>query len=446
VINPKSHRLPDNRGCDIGAAGAPGSIPSRISWSRFGAKLTRRSGILELMDDLGQALTERPDMRMMGGGNPARIPAVEAVWRRRMAEILDDGDAFDRMVGHYDAPRGHPRFIESLVSFLNDQYGWGLTPAHVALTNGSQNAMFCLFNLLAGDQPDGSFRKILLPLCPEYIGYADQGAVEDLFVSTPPRIEEIGDHAFKYRVDFERLRLDRTVAALCLSRPTNPTGNVCTDGELDRLTALAEEHRVPLIVDNAYGAPFPSILFSDVKPRWNPHMILTLSLSKLGLPGVRTGIVIAREEITEAIAAANSIVSLANGSFGPVLVEPLLASGEIESLCRTVIRPFYEGKARRALEWLNESLGDRVPWRVHRCEGALFLWLWFPGLPVTTQELYRRLKARNLLVVPGCHFFYGLEQTFPHHHECIRLNYAQPENVVREGIAILADELTRLDG
>jgi alanine-alpha-ketoisovalerate/valine-pyruvate aminotransferase len=32
-----------------------------------------------------------------------------------------------------------------------------------------------LFNLLAGRMPDGSRKKILLPLVPEYIGYSDQG-------------------------------------------------------------------------------------------------------------------------------------------------------------------------------------------------------------------------------------------------------------------------------
>ena len=56
-------------------------------------------------------------------------------------------------------------------------------------------------------------------------------------------------------------------------------------------------HGIPLIIDGAYGLPFPNILFSEARPHWNENTILVLSLSKLGLPGVRTGIVVAREEI-----------------------------------------------------------------------------------------------------------------------------------------------------
>ena len=41
-------------------------------------------------------------------------------------------------------------------------------------------------------------------------------------------------------------------------RPTNPTGNVLDDDEVDHLRQLACDHNIPLIVDNAYGAPFPT--------------------------------------------------------------------------------------------------------------------------------------------------------------------------------------------
>ncbi len=86
--------------------------------------------------------------------------------------------------------------------------------------------------------------------------------------------------------------------AICVSRPTNPpTGNVITDEELARLEELARQNDIPLIVDGAYGTPFPSLLFVDAQPTWNEQIILCLSLSKLGLPAARTGIVIAEASI-----------------------------------------------------------------------------------------------------------------------------------------------------
>ena len=416
----------------------------KFQLSEVGRKLTSRSGILELMDDLGRAMSEHPEMRMMGGGNPARIPGVEAVWRERMHQVMNDGDRFERMLAHYDVPQGQPQFIRSLVRHLNDRFGWGLSERNVAITNGSQTAYFLLFNLLGGRDAGGNPRRILMPLCPEYIGYADQGLQPDVFSSCRPRIENLGAHRFKYRVDFDRLTVGDDIAAICVSRPTNPTGNVLTDEEIRRLAALADAHDIPLIIDNAYGAPFPGIVFSDVEPVWNPDIILSLSLSKLGLPGVRTGILVAREDVIDAVAAANAIGSLANGNLGQTLVEPLLAGGDITGLCRDVIRPFYEERALRAQAWVEEFFDDDLDYHVHVCEGALFLWLWFRDLPVTTRTLYERLKTRDVLVVPGSYFFYGLDEPWQHSRECIRVNYALNPDSVREGLAILADEVRRL--
>ena len=73
------------------------------------------------------------------------------------------------------------------------EYGWPITADNILLTAGSQAGFFMLFNLLAGDYPDGSRKKILLPMMPEYIGYMDVGLNETFFVSQIPDIEELDD-------------------------------------------------------------------------------------------------------------------------------------------------------------------------------------------------------------------------------------------------------------
>ncbi len=45
--------------------------------SKFGRKIATQSGIGQLMDDLGLALAGSQDILMLGGGNPAHIPAVQ---------------------------------------------------------------------------------------------------------------------------------------------------------------------------------------------------------------------------------------------------------------------------------------------------------------------------------------------------------------------------------
>lgn len=409
--------------------------------SEFGERFRRRSGILELMDELGAALSGRSNLLMLGGGNPARIPAVETIWRRRLHELLADGDALERLLAHYDAPQGQPEFLETLAAALRRRYGWKLTRRHIAVTNGSQNAFYFLFNLLAGPCADGHTRRILLPMSPEYIGYADVGLYPDIFISGRPNIELRGRHDFKYHIDFGALPLDDTVAAVALSRPSNPSGNVVGDAELRRLAKLTEERGIPLIVDGAYGQPFPDIIFSEATPLWNPNVILTLSLSKLGLPGLRTGIVIADPRWITLISAFNAVAGLATGNLGQRLVGPLLESGELFDLCHRHIRPFYRRRANLARQWVAEYFPDDLNYRVHAAEGALFLWLWFPDMPLSSDDLYRRLKKRGVLVVPGHHFAYGAGAYTEHCRQCLRVTYAQSEEVVREGIRRIGDEL-----
>ena len=108
------------------------------------------------------------------------------------------------------------------------------------------------------------------------------------------------------------------IGAIAASRPTNPTGNV--------------------------------------RPYWAPHVILTLSLSKIGLPGTRTGIVVAPERIASAIGSHTAIMGLANSSVGQQLVLPWVESGRILQFGPKILRPFYEAKSRAAAAWASECL------------------------------------------------------------------------------------------
>lgn len=419
-------------------------------FSLLGRKLAGHSGILELMDDLGRAMTVEPHMRMLGGGNPASVPGLQALVRERMNELLADGDTFDRMLVNYDPPQGNPRFIRALAGLLRREFGWDIGPQNIAITCGGQSAFFYLFNLLAGQFAGGKTKKILLPLAPEYIGYADQGLEPDMFIACRPHIEWVdgqAGHVFKYHIDFaavEEVLRRENIGAIAVSRPTNPTGNVLTDSEISHLSLLATAHDIPLILDNAYGTPFPGVIFVDAKPFWAPHAILTLSLSKLGLPGTRTGIVIAPEKIASAIGALTAIVGLANSNVGQQLVLPWVENGKILELGPKILRPFYAEKETAAAAWARESFaGAGVDWAMHASEGAFFHWLWLKNLRITTRELYERLKARKVLTVPGEYFFFGLPDDWSHRHECLRVNFSRDAQTVREGYQIIAEEAAK---
>lgn len=416
-----------------------------MDFSDFGKRFAGKIGIGELMDDLGGALVADPAPLMLGGGNPAHVPEVQAIFKKRMETILSTPGEFERIIGNYDTPQGAKAFIGALAELFRNDFGWKVGPENIALTNGSQNAFFSLFNLFAGKFDRSSSKQILLPLAPEYIGYSEVGLEPDFFRSARPGIELLNDHLFKYRVDFDQLKVDDQVGAICFSRPTNPTGNVVTDEEVSRLREIANSRGIPLVIDNAYGTPFPNIIYSDAQPVWDDNIVLCLSLSKFGLPSLRTGIVVASKEIIRVVSRMTSVFSLAPGSLGPALALDLVKSGEITRVSNEVVKPFYEEKAKRAVAQLRKEVGSHVKMRIHKPEGALFLWLWFEGLPISNQELYQRLKQKGVLVVSGHYFFPGMEKDdWSHKNQCIRITYAQDDGVVKQGISVIAQEIQTL--
>ncbi|UTF60361.1 valine--pyruvate transaminase [Gilvimarinus sp. DA14] len=410
--------------------------------SQFGETLSAGSSIVSLMEDLGSALRENPEMLFLGGGNPARIPAVETALSGALHNALADPEKAWQMLGVYQSPAGDTQLRQELADCLKSRYQWPVSAANIAFANGSQSAFFVLFNLFAGAMSDGSARHIQLPLVPEYLGYSELGLGSNFYRASRPDIELIGDHSFKYHVDFSRFAIDADSAAVCVSRPTNPTGNMITDTELAGLDERARVADIPLIIDGAYGLPFPGIVFTEACAHWNENTILVLSLSKLGLPGVRTSVVIADEPVIRAFAQANTVLSLAAGNVGPAIARELLASEQLLQLGREQVTPFYRERCQQTLAILQAALGH-LPMRVHRPEGAIFLWLWFEGLPISSAELYQRLKARGVLIIAGEHFFPGLQEPWQHQYECVRISYAQPGHVVEQAAKILSQEVAR---
>lgn len=410
-----------------------------IDLSLFGERFSAGSGILSLMDDLGNALASG-DRIMMGGGNPGHVPEVQAVLRNQLKAIADDPVRFQKLIGIYDPPRGESEFLQTLADMLCDEYGWSIGPENICLTNGSQSGFFLLFNMLAGNFTEGRKKKILLPVAPEYIGYADLGLSDDFFQAVRPRIEYIGEDLFKYHVDFDAVRVSDDIGAICVSRPTNPTGNVLTDDEIQGLAKLAEKHSIPLILDSAYGVPFPGIIYTSATPFWNKKVIICMSLSKFGLPAVRTGIIIGPRDVITTISGINSILNLAPGSFGAMLTTEIVRNREIIRLSREVIQPFYQRKMEKAVSCVREFFPG-IEYRIHVPEGAMFLWIWFRDLPITSRTLYERLKKRGVLVVSGDYFFPGLDDDWKHTSECIRVTYSQDDEDIRQGLKIIGDEL-----
>ena len=407
--------------------------------SIFDNLLISEVGIVKLMEDLGEALNVNPNILFLGGGNPARIERFEQIVSDQLGAIVSNPDKLHKIIGVYQSPRGDEKFIDQLAGYLNRHCGWAVTNKNIAVTNGGQSTLFILINMLT----NGSDQKLCFPIMPEYLGYSSQGLIDNFAVGLKPNIKEIGQHFFKYQIDFQALAETNNIGAYCISVPTNPSGNVLALEDIDRLTQIATSKGARVIVDCAYGNPFPGIVYDQSELAWDARRIYVFSLSKLGMPGLRCGIIVAEEETIDHFVTINTVINLANSNLGPIITSSLLQHNLLPQICRDILLPFYRDQRDFTIAHIEKSL-DGIPYRIHNPEGAFFLWLWLPELPITSMELYKRLKSKDVLVMPGEYFFFGIEQPWPHSRQCLRLTYCQSKKDIEKAIAILGQELKEL--
>lgn len=96
-----------------------------MQFSSFGEKFNRYTGITQLMDDLNDGL-RTPGAIMLGGGNPAAIPAMLDYFHQANQSLLDSGKLVAAMA-NYDGPQGNDAFIRSLAALLRDTFGWDIS-------------------------------------------------------------------------------------------------------------------------------------------------------------------------------------------------------------------------------------------------------------------------------------------------------------------------------
>jgi valine--pyruvate aminotransferase len=407
--------------------------------SRIAKKLTQENGILSLMSDLSDALGKREGKSsFLGGGNPARIEAVEKIFESSIKNLTENSNPLASLLGDYSGPIGNKDVRELTAEYLGPKFNAKLSYENIGFFNGSQNAFSFLLNAFSGTMQDGGFKQICLPIVPEYIGYADQTWEDGVFQANLPIVENLSENRFRYRINEKEIDF-KNVGCITLSRPTNPTGNVISKEELDFLYSNARKYQIPLLIDLAYGNPFPNLIGNAEPVTFEEGKILSLSFSKIGLPGIRFGIIIAEPSVIDTLSSFSAVGNLSTGNFGSELARLFWKNDTLIPLSNNILRPYYESKRNEALEIIESIFQKyRITYSLHAPDGGFFLWIFFPNLLISNRELYKLCKAENVFIVSGHYFFPGLTQDFSHTEKCIRLTYCRSAEEIALGAEILS--------
>ncbi len=399
--------------------------------SNIGQKMNKMSGVRAIMADINETLAKSGGKHFynLSAGNPVVLPEVRDLWKRYLKKLIDTRE-FDQVFCRYGGSIGYIPFIKAVCKLYKNHYGWNIGIKNVLVTPGSQKLYFYIINSFAGSSADG-IKKVLFPLAPEYIGYSNQAVEEDTLISFKPKIDILGEHEYKYRPDFDNLKIGDDVGVVLLSRPTNPTGNVVTDEELKKIIALAKD--VPVVIDSAYAPPIPNLCFTDMTPQYGDNVIHSFSLSKAGMPGARIGVAIGHEKYISAMEAFQANTCLHSPTLGQAVAAHAFNSGELEQISKDVIQKFYLNKKKLAVKTVKNSFNPKIPYYIHKAEGTLFMWLWFRDLPVSCMKFYEMIKKEDTIVVPGEDFFPGIGE-WQHKNECIRVSFTASDEDLVEGL------------
>jgi valine--pyruvate aminotransferase len=408
--------------------------------SQTGAYMSNLTGVRAIMKDIIETLQASGGKQLinLSAGNPLILPEVEKLWRDCTAQLLASPD-YGEVVCRYGSSQGYTPLIEAIVKDYNQRYGLNLTEHNVLITPGSQTLYFYAANAFGGYNTDGELKKIVLPLSPDYTGYGGVTLVPEALIAYKPTLDiDVAAHKFKYRPDFSKLSITEKTGCVIFSRPCNPTGNVLTDEEVKKIAALAAPYDIPVLIDSAYGPPFPALNFTEMAPVFGNNILHCMSLSKAGLPGERIGIAIGEKRLLHVLESFQTNACLHASRYGQAIAAYAINSGALAEISVQVIRPFYQNKFTVLETTLNQAMPKDIPWFLHRGEGAIFAWLWLQDLPTTDWEFYQQLKKVGVIVVPGSTFFPGLEEDWEHKQQCIRISLTASDEEIVTGMQRLA--------
>ncbi len=315
--------------------------------------------------------------------------------QRAIADHIHDTDP-------YTHQQGLPAARDAIAAFHRDRGAPGVTPERVFVGNGVSELIDISLRALLNpgdevlvpspDYPLWSAATILNDGRPVfYRGHAEQG-----FLPDPDEIEAL---------------VSPRTRAIVLINPNNPTGAVYPRALLERIVAVAEKHRLLLMVDEIYdGVLYDEAAFEPLAPLAGDLPCISFGgLSKVHRAcgwrvgwAVLSGDPVASGEFHHAMDLLGALRLCANVPGQFAIPAALQGIDTIGALCRPGGR-LYE--ARRAVI---ESCADSEHLHLQVPQGALYA---FPGVTGAAAEGFddhafalELLETEDLLVVPGSSF------------------------------------------
>ena len=366
----------------------------------------------------------RPIDFSTGLTDPASFPVDE------LAQAAGDGiRAIGENFVFYPGPLGHAGLRRILADRESQREGVEVDPDHLALTNGSMQAVTLVGRALMKAPGDVIVTEELT-----YPGtIAAYKGIGARLVGVP--VDNQGMRTDLLAATLENLRRTGDEARFIYTLPTyqNPTAAVMPLERREELLDVANRFEIQVVEDNCYAdvhfdGEVPPSLYTL---KGGENVIYLCSLSKIFAAGLRIGYLYARPPMLEHLTSRR--FDAGHSVLAASVAAAYLDDGE---LWRHVEEHNAALRKKRdaLLESLDQHLEGICTWLAPI--GGLFLWL---GLPPDTDLdlLERRAGEHDVLFVRGAHFHIdGADLPW------LRLAFGYPTVAeIQRGIPLLADSI-----
>ncbi|NLM52891.1 MAG: PLP-dependent aminotransferase family protein [Firmicutes bacterium] len=371
-------------------------------------------------------LAEEPDVMSFAGGFPSADYFPVAKINEVLQELLvNEG----KTALQYGPTEGSWELREYLAQKMTRE-GMPCSAENILITNGSQQGMDLISKIFLnpGD--------VVIVEEPGYVG--GLGAVYNYEARRIPiPLDNEGMRVDILATQLRKLQMEGCTPKFAYLVPNfqNPTGITMSLERRQEIFRLAQEYDFLILEDNPYGdirfegEPLPSIKSMDTEGR----VVYLGSFSKVFLPGIRVGWIMAHEALIHKIACAKGSTDLCSNSLGQRLAYHFAVNGYIEKHLQNLLSK-YKAKRDLMLSCMEKYFPEGVTWTYP--QGGFFIWVTFPS-GMSARKLLLKAIERKVAFVDGAGFYVN-----DNGKNTARFAYSEADpQKIKDGIAILGELL-----
>lgn len=197
---------------------------------------------------------------------------------------------------HYVPNDGIPELRRALADKLRTKNGIAdILPRDVFLTNGAMHALYVTFGTLLNDGDE-----VIIP-DPMWTEVAENIRLSG---GVPVRVPVDAGSDYTYDPEAVERAITPATRAIFVNSPHNPTGAVLSRETLEALVAIAREHDLWIVSDEAYEdvlyEPYTHTSIASIAGDWAERVISVFSFSKShAMSGLRVGYVVTKSAVLQ---------------------------------------------------------------------------------------------------------------------------------------------------